>query len=164
MTPARPRAWLGPGKRTYVGSVWSVVSGCEQRARGRRRHLGLRRLLGTPGRPGQRLHPRYNRLPNFLGLFDVYAGPWWPRAADAFTLLVLAFLGVTLLAAWSGWLLWRGSKAGAVLNLALLPMEALFWFGFALPIPWLFGVARVALVMAAWRSLGVPREPATDAP
>jgi hypothetical protein len=99
-----------------------------------------------------------------LGLFDVYAGPWWPRAADAFTLLVLAFLGVTLLAAWSGWLLWRGSKAGAVLNLAFLPMEALFWFGFALPIPWSFGVARVALVMAAWRSLGVPREPATDAP
>jgi hypothetical protein len=119
---------------------------------------------GLPAVPVSAFIQRYNRLPNFLGLFDVYAGPWWPRAADAFTLLLLAFLGVTLLAAWSGWLLWRGSKAGAVLNLALLPVEALFWFGFALPIPWLFGVARVALVMAAWRSLGVPREPATDAP
>jgi hypothetical protein len=33
-------------------------------------------------------------------------------------------------------------NAGAVLNLGLLPVEAVFWIGFALPVPWLFGIAR----------------------
>jgi hypothetical protein len=36
---------------------------------------------------------------------------------------------------------------------ALLPVEAVFWVGFALPIPWLLGVARVVLMALAWRSL-----------
>lgn len=47
-----------------------------------------------------------------------------------------------------------------MLNLALLPAEAVFWLGFALPVPWLFGVARVALVALAWPELeGSPRQP-----
>jgi hypothetical protein len=79
---------------------------------------------GIPAVPVSVFIQRYYRLPNFMCLFDVYAGPWWPRSADAFTLLLLAFLGVTLLAAWSGRLLWRGSRAGAVLNLVLLRLEA----------------------------------------
>ena len=44
-------------------------------------------------------------------------------------------------------------KAGAVLNLVLPPAEAVFWVGFALPVPWLFGIARVALVTMAWPGL-----------
>ena len=60
---------------------------------------------------------------------------------------------MTGVAAWSAWLLWNGSKTGAVINLILLPVEAIFWFGFALPIPWVVGVARVVLVLAGWTSL-----------
>jgi hypothetical protein len=60
---------------------------------------------------------------------------------------------VTLVAAWAGWLVWNGSKAGAVLSLVLLPVEAIFWFGFALPIAWVFGFARAALLVLAWKSL-----------
>jgi hypothetical protein len=41
----------------------------------------------------------------------------------------------------------------AFLNLVLLPIEAMFWLGFALPIPWLFGIARTTLIPLAWRSL-----------
>ena len=52
-----------------------------------------------------------------------------------------------------GWLVWNGSRAGAMLSLALLPVEAVFWLGFALPIPWMFGVARVAFLALAWKSL-----------
>ena len=51
-------------------------------------------------------------------------------------------------------MIWRGRRSGAVLNLALLPVEAIFWVGFALPIPWLCGAARVALLAAGWKSLG----------
>ena len=46
---------------------------------------------------------------------------------------LVAFLVVTLVAAW---LMWNGSKVGAIVGLALLPLEAVFWIGFALPVPW----------------------------
>jgi hypothetical protein len=56
-------------------------------------------------------------------------------------------------AAWSAWLLWNGSRTGAVINLLLLPVEAIFWIGFALPIPWVIGITRVVLIAVAWSSL-----------
>jgi hypothetical protein len=111
------------------------------------------------------------RLPSFLGLFDMYGGPWSARLEpEKFVALLGAFLGVMGAAAWSGWLLWRGRKAGAVLNLALLPVEAIFWLGFALPIPWLVGASRAALVAIAWTSIPdghspeVPSEAKTRTP
>jgi hypothetical protein len=94
------------------------------------------------------------RLPTFLGLFEMYGGPWSASVSDT-TLVarLLMFLGLTLVTAWSAWLLWVGRKSGAVLNLAVLPVEAVFWIGFALPLPWLTGLVRVALVAAAWKSV-----------
>lgn len=95
------------------------------------------------------------RLPTFFNLFEMYGGPWFFRVEPrTFVALLAALSGVSALNAWSGWLLWRGTKTGAVLNLSLLPIEALFWLGFALPFPWLTGAARVVLVLASWRSLG----------
>ncbi len=81
----------------------------------------------------------------------MYAGPWSARFLnDRVIALLLAYASVVLAAVLSGWLLWRMPKPGAVLNLGLLPVEAVFWIGFALPVPWLFGIARVALVALAW--------------
>jgi hypothetical protein len=74
-------------------------------------------------------------LPTFMGLFEMYGGPWSARVEPrTFVALLAAFLGVTILAALSAWWLWLGRRSGAVLNLALLPIEAIFWFGFALPL------------------------------
>jgi hypothetical protein len=93
-------------------------------------------------------------LPTFFDLFEMYGGPWSARVTNAtFVALLTAFLLVNAVAAWAAWLLWSGSKAGAVLSLAVLPVEAVFWVGFALPIPWLLGIARVVLIVLAWRSL-----------
>ena len=36
---------------------------------------------------------------------------------------------------------------------SLIQMGALFWLGFALPIPWLFGLISLVLLALAWRSL-----------
>jgi hypothetical protein len=95
------------------------------------------------------------RLPTFINLFEMYGGPWFLRVEPrTFVGLLGAFSVACALNAWSGWLLWRGRKAGAVLNLSLLSIEAIFWLGFALPFPWLCGAARVVLVVASWRSLG----------
>jgi hypothetical protein len=93
-------------------------------------------------------------LPSFMGLFDMYGGPWYLRfQQNTFVVLLVAFLVVTMVAAWTAWLIWKGSKVGAVLSLALLPVEAVFWIGFALPLPWLSGIARAALIGLAWKSL-----------
>jgi hypothetical protein len=96
----------------------------------------------------------HGRLPTFLGLFPMYGGPWSSRLKRGpFIALLGAFLLLTGTAACSAQSLWRGRKAGARINLALLPLEAVFWVGFALPLPWLTGLARIALLTAGWTSL-----------
>ena len=93
------------------------------------------------------------RLPTFLGLFPMYGGPWSSRLKPgSFVTLLGAFLVLIGVAAWSARGVWRGRKAGAVVNLAVLPLEAIFWVGFATPLPWFAGLARVALLAAGWRS------------
>ena len=97
---------------------------------------------------------RNGTLPTFLGMFPMYGGPWSSRVGTrTFVALLIAFALVALAAAFAGWLVWQGSRTGAVLSLSLLPVEAVFWLGFALPIPWAFGVARVVLLALAWKSL-----------
>ncbi len=94
---------------------------------------------------------QHGRLPSFFGLFDMMAGPWSQRqSADRFTASLGAFVAVTALVAYSGWLMWRERRGGRAMNLALIPIEAVFWLGFALPIPWLLGAARTLLVVASW--------------
>lgn len=97
---------------------------------------------------------QHGRLPTFFGLFPMYGGPWSLRLKEStFVLVLIAFVIVTLVVDWAAWRVWNGSKAGAMLSLAVMPVEVVFWLGFALPIPWLFGVARVVLLAVAWRSL-----------
>jgi hypothetical protein len=40
-------------------------------------------------------------------------------------------------------------RNGGRVNLALLPVEAMFWMGFALRVPWVIGFAPAALVVRA---------------
>jgi hypothetical protein len=92
----------------------------------------------------------------------MYGGPWSvPFEQGTVLLLLTGFLVVTLVAAWAAWHVWNGSKSGGVLALALLPAEATFWYGFALPLPWLLGLIRVILLVAAWTSLSWRRDGAT---
>jgi len=109
---------------------------------------------------------KHGRLPSFFGLFDMMAGPWSQRQSpDRFTASLGAFLGVTMLVAYSGWLMWRARRGGRAMNLALIPVEAVFWLGFALPIPWLLAAARTVLVVASWARNEAPHpghRPASD--
>jgi hypothetical protein len=61
--------------------------------------------------------------------------------------LLAAFLLVCILEAIAGFLLWRGSMAGAVLALVLLPLGGVFWWGFALPIPPIFALVWTVLIL-----------------
>ena len=118
-------------------------------------------MFGVPAVPVAIFLAQNGRLPSLWGLFDLYGGPWSSRFADdRVVALLLVYCGLVLAAGLSGWLLWEMRRAGAVLNLLLLPVEAVFWIGFALPIPWLLGMARVALVALAWPELSRSRRQA----
>jgi hypothetical protein len=95
----------------------------------------------------------------------MFAGPWSASASDrTFVVLLLLFGAATLVAVGSACWLWQQRRTGAVLNLAVLPVEAVFWIGFALPLPWVTGLARVVLVALAWNSLEKPERQADLAP
>lgn len=113
--------------------------------------------FGLPVIPVVLILVQRQNLPTLLGLFQVYGGPWSSElSADSLIWLLVAFLVLCLLAAGSALLVWQGSRTGAVLNLALMPVEAVFWIGFALPGPVVLGVVRVMLLTLAWKSLRRP--------
>jgi hypothetical protein len=49
--------------------------------------------------------------------------------------------------------LWNGHRIGALVALGVIPLGAVFWWGFALPLPPRFALARAILIVASWCSL-----------
>jgi hypothetical protein len=94
------------------------------------------------------------RLPVLPLIGEPNGGPFYVSQTHG---VFVALLGVSLVLgiaqAWAGWLLWNGERSGALLQFALLPVEAALWYGFALPIPPILAVLRVVLVVMAWPRL-----------
>ncbi|MBT2517888.1 hypothetical protein J7E29_10620 [Streptomyces sp. ISL-90] len=110
--------------------------------------------FGIPAVPISVYLLQHGSLPWFLDLFPMYGGPWSERLGEGpLAVLLVAYLLVTIAVAFAAWLVWLGRRMGAVLSLALIPVEAVFWIGFALPFPWVVGAIRVALITLAWTSL-----------
>jgi hypothetical protein len=96
---------------------------------------------------------RGRSIPIVMG-FPAYGhGPFERAGLPTTVPLLAAFLAVCLLEAVAGGLLWGGYRAGAILALVLLPVGAVFWWGFALPIPPLFAVAWTVLILLGWPAL-----------
>jgi hypothetical protein len=92
-----------------------------------------------------------NDIPYVMG-FPAYGdGPFEEVGIPTTVPLLASFLLVCGLEGVAGWLLWRRRRSGAVLALALLPAGALFWWGFALPIPPALALARTALIVLGRR-------------
>jgi len=79
-------------------------------------------------------------IPIVMGFPAYGRGPFERVGIPTTVPLLAAFLLVCILEAVAGFLLWRGSMAGAVLALVLLPVGGFFWWGFALPIPPIFAL------------------------
>jgi hypothetical protein len=103
--------------------------------------LAIRNLLAGRG------------VPTIMGFPAYGAGPLERLGVHTNIPLVAAFLLVCTLEGLAGFLLWGGHRTGAVLALALLPTGAVFWWGFALPLPPLFALARTVLILLSWPSL-----------
>jgi len=62
-------------------------------------------------------------------------------------------LFLCMLQIFAGLLVWRGSKAGAILAFAQLPAAGVFWWGFALPFGPIFALISTVLILLNWGSL-----------
>jgi len=97
---------------------------------------------------------RERTLPSFMGLFPMYGGGLFDRfSPEVFAVLLGLFTALCALEAYAGLLLWNGQLIGALITLVLLPIEVVFWAGFAVPIPPLIAIPRVGLLAAGWSAL-----------
>ncbi len=94
------------------------------------------------------------RLPVLPIIGEPNGGPFYFNfSRRVFVALLAISLALAFAQGWAAWLLWAGKRLGALLQFGLLPIEAAFWYGFALPIPPVLAVVRVILTASAWRGL-----------
>jgi hypothetical protein len=95
----------------------------------------------------------HRELPRMFG-FPLFGGGFYETfGIERFVVLLVAFLLVSILEVVAGGLLWNGERSGGILALALLPIGAVFWLGFALPLPPLSALLRTALIVLNWSAL-----------
>ena len=92
-------------------------------------------------------------IPRLFGFPAYGEGPFEQHGISTTVPLLLTFLLVCVVEVAAGVPLWNGRKIGALLAIGVIPFGAVFWWGFALPIPPVLALARVALVAISWRSL-----------
>lgn len=104
--------------------------------------------FGLPGVYGAWYYARYGEVWTFLS-FPAYGdGPFVRWGLPTSVALLLGFVAVCAAEVVVGVLLWSDAAIAPWLALALLPVELVFWIGFALPFGPLLGLARTALVVA----------------
>jgi hypothetical protein len=88
-----------------------------------------------------------------LGQIRALSGPFEALGMGAMILLALIFLVINLLHLLAGTWLWKSQRKGGTLEISLLGLSVVFWYGFALPIPPLVGLLETGLLAAGWKSL-----------
>jgi hypothetical protein len=96
---------------------------------------------------------RTGQLPTAFGIRLLGGGPFEAFGTARIVQLGWAYFAVSLVQLPATLLLWRFRRSGAALTLALFPLEAAAWIGFALPFPPPPALARLALIVAGRRAL-----------
>jgi len=91
-------------------------------------------------------------LPTF-GSITLIGGPFEKLGLEALIVAGIGYIMVSALKILAAYWLWGSRKDGAVLELILLGLSVIFWYGFALPLGPLFGIIQVVLLALAWRVL-----------
>lgn len=117
---------------TFVAGLLSVLLG-----------LGF----GLPCAVGIRHLARTGEVWTFLGFPTYGHGPFERVGLPTSIPLMAGFLAVCAAEVVVGVLLWWGAPHAATLAYALLPFEAVFWLGFALPFGPPLGLARTVLLL-----------------
>lgn len=95
---------------------------------------------------------RHGHLPR-LGGITFLSGPFEALGMNAFIVAGLVFVVVSALKILAAFWLWNARLDGAVFELILLGLSAIFWYGFELPLGPLGGIAEVVLLALVWSGL-----------
>jgi hypothetical protein len=122
--------------------------------------------FGLPGVYGIAHFARHRTIARFMGFPTYGEGPFERVGIKTSVPLLSAFVAVCAAECVAGGLLWRGRRSGAILSLALLPVESAFWVGFALPIPPMLAAVRIGSLLrnrSAWVRAGATQTSRTRA-
>lgn len=88
-----------------------------------------------------------------LGGIRLLSGPLEALGIEAVIIAGLVYVVVSGLKLLAAYWLWHGRADGAVLDIILLGLSAIFWYAFALPFGPVGGSVLVILLALAWGSL-----------
>jgi hypothetical protein len=91
-------------------------------------------------------------LPTF-GSIRLMGGPFEKLGIEALIVAGIGYIIVSALKILAAYWLWNSRRDGAVIELILLGLSAIFWYGFALPLGPLLGIIQGVLLAPAWGSL-----------
>ena len=92
----------------------------------------------------------HHELPMFAG-FRALSGPFEELGLNALIVAGIIFATISLLKLLAAYWTWHLRRDGLVLELILLAISAIFWYGFALPLGPLFGLPQVVLIVLDWK-------------
>lgn len=91
-------------------------------------------------------------IATFMGFPTYGLGPFEKIGVHTTIPLLFGFLFVCALECFAGWGLWNGDKGIALISMAIIPLELMFYIGFALPFGPPVLLLRVVLLILSWRS------------
>ena len=94
----------------------------------------------------------HRSLPTLAGI-RLLSGPFEKLGLDGLIVAGLIFVVVSAFKILAAYWLWNSRLDGAVLELILLGLSVIFWYGFALPFGPVAGVPQVVLLVLVWGSL-----------
>lgn len=95
---------------------------------------------------------RHQELPRFAG-FRALSGPFEALGLNALIVAGLIFVAISFMKLLAAYWTWHLRRDGLVLELILLALSAIFWYGFALPIGPLVGFPQIVLIALNWKTL-----------
>ena len=105
--------------------------------------------FGLPCVAGIYHFARTGEVWTFMGFPTYGNGPSERLGLPTSVPLLLVFLAVCIAEAVVGVMLWAGAPVATTLAYVLLPVEIVFWIGFALPFGPVLGLARTTLLLLA---------------
>jgi len=95
----------------------------------------------------------HRSFPTWMGIKLLDGGPFGKLGIEAAILAGIIFIIVSALKLLAAYWVWNSRMDGAILELILLGLSAIFWYGFALPFGPPIGVAQIILFILCWGSL-----------
>lgn len=95
----------------------------------------------------------HRNLPTIGGI-RLLAGPIEALGIEAVIVTGIVFVVVSGLKLLAAYWIWQARLDGAILQIILLSLSAIFWYVFELPFGPLSGVIQVILLTLVWQSLG----------